>query len=397
MSDVVSFTLQVDQTRITAASQAFTNLVPHIVGSEVLSRFTITDSTESISAGSQIALKEDQRISFTVLAVNQIDQVKQLSCLPHVQALSRLMQRGISVEDLNEQDPIRDYWNELNRNQAVADQRDRDLQNAERMVSLGTLAAGVAHEINNPLAFIKSNLMSLEGFLKPMVDTVKSLLAIAENSPQLLQQLEAQGLTYDEEELSFILGDLDDILVDLRDGSERIVTIVSGLKQYSHPSRQAPVPTDINDVIRVAIELSRNEFKYHAKLETDLTDIPPIKANAGELTQVLVNLLVNAAQAIPEHGRIWVRSAQVCHQGQQVVEIRVGDTGTGMSAELIEKIFDPFYTTKEVGKGTGLGLSISQRIVNEHGGEIEVHSQPNEGTEFILRFPLSLSATNTQS
>ena len=384
----VSFAIQVEKSRIVAASSPFSQLIPEIIGSTLESVFDLEAEALFEDIDGPVALKAHPEVRFTLLSTSGIVDQGSFAFLPSVESIKALRRAGLTPEDLSLSDPVRGYWLELERYAAEEERRNRELQNAERMVSLGTLAAGVAHEINNPLAFIKSNLMSLDGFLKPMVETVKSLLEIAQRQPEILQQLEAQGLTYDEEELSFILEDLDDILVDLRDGSERIVTIVSGLKQYSHPSRQAPVPTDLNDVIRVAIELSRNEFKYHAKLETDLNELPPIKANSGELTQVLVNLLVNAAQAIPEHGRIWVRTARVENQ----VEVRVGDTGTGMAPELIDKIFDPFYTTKDVGKGTGLGLSISQRIVNEHGGQIEVISEPNNGTEFVLRFPLD-SAT----
>lgn len=388
LNAAVSFAIQVEKSRIVAASSPFSQLIPEIIGSTLESVFDLEAGALFEDIDGPVALKAHPEVRFTLLSTSGIADQESFAFLPSVESIKAFRKAGLTPEDLSLSDPVRGYWLELERYAAEEERRNRELQNAERMVSLGTLAAGVAHEINNPLAFIKSNLMSLDGFLKPMVETVKSLLEIAQRQPEILQQLEAQGLTYDEEELSFILEDLDDILVDLRDGSERIVTIVSGLKQYSHPSRQAPAPTDLNDVIRVAIELSRNEFKYHAKLETDLNELPPIKANSGELTQVLVNLLVNAAQAIPEHGRIWVRTARVENQ----VEVRVGDTGTGMAPELIDKIFDPFYTTKDVGKGTGLGLSISQRIVNEHGGQIEVISEPNKGTEFVLRFPLD-SAT----
>jgi len=342
------------------------------------------EQTQGLDVGATIELGP---VGVEFLVISKVDegQSSTFALSPISSSLPALRELGLTDADLLDSDPLKGYWREFERLETELAQRGNELMHSERLASLGTLAAGVAHEINNPLAYIKSNLMSLEGFLNPMVRTVTSLLKIEAQAEDQIENLIALGLEYDAEELGFILEDLDDILADLRDGSERIVTIVSGLRQFSHPSRNAMVETDLNDAVSVAVELSRNAFKYHAELTTELSDIPAVKANSAEITQVLVNLIVNASQAIKESGRITVGS----RVDGDAVELWVADTGEGMASELVDKIFTPFFTTKPVGEGTGLGLAISKRIMAEHQGSISVESAPGAGTCFRLRFPLA--------
>ena len=342
------------------------------------------EQTQGLDVGATIELGP-MGVEFFVISKVDEGQSSTFALTPTSSSLPALRELGLTDADLLDSDPLKGYWREFERLETELAQRGNELMHSERLASLGTLAAGVAHEINNPLAYIKSNLMSLEGFLNPMVRTVTSLLKIEAQAEDQIENLIALGLEYDAEELGFILEDLDDILADLRDGSERIVTIVSGLRQFSHPSRNAMVETDLNDAVSVAVELSRNAFKYHAELTTELSDIPAVKANSAEITQVLVNLIVNASQAIKESGRITVGS----RVDGDAVELWVADTGEGMASELVDKIFTPFFTTKPVGEGTGLGLAISKRIMAEHQGSISVESAPGAGTCFRLRFPLA--------
>jgi len=342
------------------------------------------EQTQGLDVGATIELGP-VGVEFFVISKVDEGQSSTFALTPTSSSLPALRELGLTDADLLDSDPLKGYWREFERLETELAQRGNELMHSERLASLGTLAAGVAHEINNPLAYIKSNLMSLEGFLNPMVRTVTSLLKIEAQAEDQIENLIALGLEYDAEELGFILEDLDDILADLRDGSERIVTIVSGLRQFSHPSRNAMVETDLNDAVSVAVELSRNAFKYHAELTTELSDIPAVKANSAEITQVLVNLIVNASQAIKESGRITVGS----RVDGDAVELWVADTGEGMASELVDKIFTPFFTTKPVGEGTGLGLAISKRIMAEHQGSISVESAPGAGTCFRLRFPLA--------
>lgn len=379
--DCFSFTLTFDQGECIEVSPPLQKILNQ---NSIAAAYELLPVDVTSSPGTQIKSAGSSGLNFHVIFNHETPERRLVALTLDAQSIPFARESGFIKDDLSLMDPVRSYWEEIERIESELELRGTELMHSERMASLGTLAAGVAHEINNPLAFIKSNLMSLEGFLQPMVGTVRSLLVLEEKVPELIADLTTKGLEYEAEELGFIVEDLDEILQDLRDGSERIVTIVSGLRQFSHPSESALVGTDLNDAVRVAIELSRNEFKYHATLDTDLNPLPTVEANSPKITQVLVNLIVNAAQAIEESGMIRVGS----RVKDDNVEVWVEDNGGGIHPEHLSKIFNPFYTTKEVGKGTGLGLAISHRIMAEHGGSIDVESKLGEGTRFTLKFPV---------
>ena len=379
--DCFSFTLTFDQGECIEVSPPLLKILNQ---NSIAAAYELLPVDVTSSPGTQIKSAGSSGLNFHVIFNYETPERRLVALTLDAQSIPLARESGFIKDDLSLMDPVRSYWEEIERIESELELRGTELMHSERMASLGTLAAGVAHEINNPLAFIKSNLMSLEGFLQPMVGTVRSLLVLEEKVPELIADLTTKGLEYEAEELGFIVEDLDEILQDLRDGSERIVTIVSGLRQFSHPSESALVGTDLNDAVRVAIELSRNEFKYHATLDTDLNPLPAVEANSPKITQVLVNLIVNAAQAIEESGMIRVGS----RVKDDNVEVWVEDNGGGIHPEHLSKIFNPFYTTKEVGKGTGLGLAISHRIMAEHGGSIDVESKLGEGTRFTLKFPV---------
>lgn len=379
--DCFSFTLTFDQGECIEVSPPLLKILNQ---NSIAAAYELLPVDVTSSPGTQIKSAGSSGLNFHVIFNHETPERRLVALTLDAQSIPLARESGFIKDDLSLMDPVRSYWEEIERIESELELRGTELMHSERMASLGTLAAGVAHEINNPLAFIKSNLMSLEGFLQPMVGTVRSLLVLEEKVPELIADLTTKGLEYEAEELGFIVEDLDEILQDLRDGSERIVTIVSGLRQFSHPSESALVGTDLNDAVRVAIELSRNEFKYHATLDTDLNPLPTVEANSPKITQVLVNLIVNASQAIEESGMIRVGS----RVRDDNVEVWVEDNGGGIHPEHLSKIFNPFYTTKEVGKGTGLGLAISHRIMAEHGGSIDVESKLGEGTRFTLKFPV---------
>ena len=379
--DCFSFTLTFDQGECIEVSPPLLKILNQ---NSIAAAYELLPVDVTSSPGTQIKSAGSSGLNFHVIFNDETPERRLVALTLDAQSIPLARESGFIKDDLSLMDPVRSYWEEIERIESELELRGTELMHSERMASLGTLAAGVAHEINNPLAFIKSNLMSLEGFLQPMVGTVKSLLKLEEKVPEVIAELTTKGLEYEAEELGFIVEDLDEILQDLRDGSERIVTIVSGLRQFSHPSESALVGTDLNDAVRVAIELSRNEFKYHATLDTDLNPLPTVEANSPKITQGLVNLIVNAAQAIEESGMIRVGS----RVKDDNVEVWVEDNGGGIHPEHLSKIFNPFYTTKEVGKGTGLGLAISHRIMAEHGGSIDVESKLGEGTRFTLKFPV---------
>jgi signal transduction histidine kinase len=230
---------------------------------------------------------------------------------------------------------------------------------ADRMVSVGTLAAGVAHELNNPLAYVSAN-----------------LAFVAER----LARLEPSG-TPDPD----LLAQLDDAVRDAREGAERMRVIVRDLRTFSRAEEDRVGPVNLLPVLESCINMAWNEIKHRARLTRDLAPVPPVTGNQARLGQVFLNLLVNAAQAIPEgrasENEIAVRTRPL-GDGRLAVEIR--DTGCGIAPENLERIFDPFFTTKPPGVGTGLGLPICHSIVASHGGEIEVESAPGRGSTFRI-------------
>jgi len=254
----------------------------------------------------------------------------------------------------------------------------------EKMASIGQLAAGVAHEINNPVGFIKSNLGSLSKYQQRLAEFIAVQdLALAENNP------DKAGESRRKLKIDLLLEDIPDLIQESLQGMERIQTIVQDLKSFSRADNKEPVPADLNTCLTNTIQIAWNEIKYRSTLLREFGDLPQVYCFPNQLNQVFLNLLVNAAQAIEEQGEITVRT---WHAGDDVF-ISVSDTGTGIPPENLEKIFDPFFTTKPAGKGTGLGLSISYDIIRKHGGELRVDSTPGRGTTFTIQLPVNSTLT----
>ncbi len=274
---------------------------------------------------------------------------------------------------------------EQERKNAELERALRDLEAAqgkllqqEKMACIGQLAAGVAHELNNPIGFVHSNL----GTLRRYVERIRGLIAIYEaQSPAANEEI---ARTRRELKVDFMLQDLPALVEESLEGTERMRKIVSDLKVFSHPAEQTPKYADLNEGLKSTLNIVHNEIKYKAEVKTELGEIPPVLCLGSQLNQVFMNLLVNAAQAIADAGVITVTTRR---DGGEV-EVVIADTGCGIPEELLTRIFDPFFTTKEVGKGTGLGLSISCDIVRRHGGTIAVESKVGRGTTFRIRLPI---------
>lgn len=253
----------------------------------------------------------------------------------------------------------------------------------EKMASIGQLAAGVAHEINNPTGFITSNLVSLKKYTSRLIDHIKFLEQSLEplSDSELTQKLKAQQKKI---KLSFIQEDIDDLVNESLEGAERIKVIVQNLKSFSRVDDTATTTVDLHECLDSALSIGYNEVKYKASVEKDYQPIPRTYCSAQQLNQVFLNMLVNAAQAIDEQGVITVSTFE---QDGWIV-IKISDTGDGIPEENMSQIFDPFYTTKEVGQGTGLGLSICYDIIQNHNGEISVDSKVGEGTTFTIKLPV---------
>ncbi|WP_077529637.1 sensor histidine kinase [Vreelandella utahensis] len=258
--------------------------------------------------------------------------------------------------------------------------RDQLMQ-SEKMASIGQLAAGVAHEINNPIGYVRSNLSSLREY-------TESLLALndafAEALGDRFQSPELQSLcnTHD---LEFIREDLPSLLEESRDGIERVEKIIRSLRDFSRTDTGEMESLDIHQCLNKALAVARNEIKYKATVETDFAELPSITGVDSQLGQVFLNLLVNAAQAIEEQGLITISTEQ---RNADNIEVRIADTGKGIEPGNLGRLFEPFFTTKPVGKGTGLGLSLSYGIVQSHQGDLTVSSTPGEGTTFSVVLPI---------
>ncbi|MFI5401583.1 MAG: ATP-binding protein [Planctomycetota bacterium] len=248
----------------------------------------------------------------------------------------------------------------------------------EKMASIGVLAAGVAHELNNPIGFVNSNL----GTLGRYCDKLVQVLAAYER--RLPGDGELEALRRDLK-LAFLLEDLPTLIRESLDGTERVRKIVADLRVFSHPSEKHAVHADLNECLRSTLNIVHNELKYKARVTTDLASIPPVRCRPGEINQVFLNLLVNACHALKEQGEIRVTSRAEGH----TVVVTVADTGCGIPDEIRGRIFDPFFTTKPVGQGTGLGLTISYDIVRKHGGTLTFESEVGKGTTFHLRLPIA--------
>jgi len=272
----------------------------------------------------------------------------------------------------------------------------RQVLQSEKMASVGQLAAGVAHEINNPVGFVHANLAQLGEYLhdlKQVFERVDALQkAVAGGDPSQVddasQELERASQEVD---LDFVLRDFESALRESREGAERIRMIVSDLREFSHQGRAELEWADLNRCLDTTANIAWTMMKHSVRLEKDYGDLPSIRCNAGQLQQVFLNLLVNAHQAIEEkQGRGGalgtIRLATRPVEGGVVIGIE--DTGQGIAPDHVSRIFDPFFTTKEVGVGTGLGLSTVYRIVEDHGGRVAATSTPGEGSRFEVWLPV---------
>jgi two-component system, NtrC family, sensor kinase len=271
---------------------------------------------------------------------------------------------------------------ELAHRQAELERLQAQIVHNEKMVSLGQLAAGVAHELNNPAGFIYGNME----VLRECAVGLERLLAFyggAALPPEVITGAERLKAEIDYEHA---LADLRSIVADCREGAERIRDVVQNLRTFSRLDEAEFKKVDIHEGIDSTIRLlSRFYASGHIRLVRDYGELPPVDCFAGQLNQMWMNLLANAAQAVAGGGEVRVET----RLNGDTVRVSVSDTGTGIAPEHLNKIFDPFFTTKPVGEGTGLGLSITYGIVERHGGAISVESRPGEGSIFTVVLPVN--------
>jgi len=270
------------------------------------------------------------------------------------------------------------------------------LRTTQRLEAVGQLAAGVAHELNTPIGFVASNFESITGYIKNFVELIelyrKTVTELAGQLPEAgPAALERTAELEEDLQLEFILEDLDDLFSESQDGFERISSIITKLREFSRIDQMdAKESFNFNRAIETTMVVARNEYKYSAEIELNLEpELPDVMASGGEINQVVLNLIVNAAQAIKEQERSELGKIEITTEfDADWVRCRIADDGPGIKPENIERIFDPFFTTKPVGKGTGLGLNISYDIITKkHHGSLVVESSLGVGTTFFIALP----------
>jgi two-component system, NtrC family, sensor kinase len=263
-------------------------------------------------------------------------------------------------------------------------QAQAQLLQSEKMASIGQLAAGVAHEINNPVGFVNSNMGSLRNYVDALFGIIEGydqILAGANTNAAVtaaVSQLKQQA------DLEFLKEDVTALVKESMDGLKRVKDIVQSLKDFSHVGETDWQVADLHHGLDSTLNIAHNEFKYKATIDKQYGTLPPVKCMASQLNQVFMNLIVNASQAIKESGVISIRTGADAGW----VWIEIADTGIGIPRENLPRVFEPFFTTKPIGQGTGLGLSLSYGIVKKHGGRIDVESEVGKGTRFIIRLPV---------
>ena len=293
---------------------------------------------------------------------------------------------------------------ELEQAHKELEQSHQQAIHAEKLASVGQLAAGIAHEINTPIQFVGDNTR----FLQESFDDLIGLVAVYEelgnaaNEGKVLPELVARARALSEEiEVDYLAEEVPSAISQSLEGVERVSKIVRSMKDFSHPGTDNLENVDLNNAIESTINVSRNEWKYVAEMVTEFdSTLTVVPCFLGELNQVILNMIVNAAHAIKDSrnetdplGTITISTKL----NDNDVEIRISDSGCGMTEDVRKRIFDPFFTTKGVGKGTGQGLAIAYAvIVDKHKGKVSVESEPGKGSMFIIRLPMNTTACNSE-
>lgn len=262
-------------------------------------------------------------------------------------------------------------------------EKDRILFQQEKIASVGLLAAGVAHEINNPIGYILSNLRSLADYLENITQYLAVMDVVLDQFCPDEQRAHLKELRH-KLDIDFICSDIMSLVHESSDGAHRIKQIVMDLKDFAQIDDAQVKENDLNQCIRRTLNVIKHELRLVTHIHMKLGEIPLVQCNAQQINQLLSSLLLNAAQAIEGEGTITIKT----WQEQQSILLSVTDTGSGIAPEIIKRIFEPFFTTKPVGNGIGLGLTVAYDIVRKHEGELRLESEPGKGSTFTVCLPL---------
>jgi two-component system NtrC family sensor kinase len=314
----------------------------------------------------------------TVMLERQVhDRTHELqAALAENEKINRTLQR-VNEELAREQEEQRKLIRQL-------EETHHQLLQSEKLASIGQLAAGVAHEINNPIGFVNSNLSTLKNYADELLQLIDAYAAaeplLNESSPEKLHLERLKQST----DLDYLREDIVNLIAESIDGASRVRRIVQDLRDFSRIGEVVREWADLHAGLESTLNLVANEIKFKAEVVREFGTLPLVECIPSQINQVFMNLLVNAAHAISGHGTITLRSGSDNEQ----VWLAVSDNGCGIAPEHLARIFDPFFTTKPIGKGTGLGLSVAYGIIEKHGGRITVDSQPGQGSTFTIWLPL---------
>lgn len=314
-----------------------------------------------------------------------------------VGGVEAILSSGEDITDRKQaEETAKRAYNELQNANRVLKEMQSQLVQSEKLASIGQLAAGVAHEMNTPVGFVASNFQTLESYLekfKGLLEMYDDLLGQIETleKTELHNRVTAISKFRKDMKIDFILEDIKELFDDSKEGLDRVTNIILNLKDFSRVGHAEDFAEyDLNTGIETTLVVARNELKYDANIKTEFSEIPPVYCNSGQINQVFLNILLNAAQAIKSQEREGMGNITIqTYATEDEVVCEISDDGPGIASDKLPKIFDPFFTTKPAGKGTGLGLSVSYDIiVNKHKGKLLVESTVSKGTKFTIKLPI---------
>lgn len=377
--------LHYDKTDDTSLSEGTVVTVSDVTESMTLAESLELINTEIDRSRGELQFALDE-ISFLLREVERDQDLSLRFSIPDSPASGPVYQIAGHFNDM--MDKLESQHKELETAYSELKAAQSRLLQQEKMASIGQLSAGIAHEINNPMGFIISNLGTLRKFagrflefIDAQAEALEAIIASPDQKTAIVNVVKERKKAL---KIDYIMEDTGNLIRESLEGADRVKNIVQELKRFSRIDDSEYMPADINAGIESTIHIVWNELKYKVSLKKEYGNIPITKCNLGQLNQVFMNMLINAANAIEKQGDIIIRTR---HEDGHIY-ISISDTGCGIPEKIISRIFEPFFTTKEVGKGTGLGLSIAYDIVKKHNGEISVQSEVGKGTTFTIKIPV---------